>query len=111
MRQWQKKSQALWLALACFASAAWGQAAPPTVRVRELPEVLRSQWNQVKPEMLDASRCAAAFDNYNDLERMTFKCSIYIKLGAEGARRALRYCEEEREKLHIHAPCRIVKPD
>ena len=108
MRHWCKKTWVLLLTAGCLASASWGQQTHPTVRVRELPDVLRSQWNQTKPEMLDSSRCATAFDNYNDYDRMTLKCSIYIKLGAEGARRAMRYCEEEREKKHIHAPCKIV---
>jgi len=95
------------LAALCLLPAAWAQV-HPTMKVRELPDPLRAQWNQTKPEMQNTSRCAAAFDNYNDYDRMTLKCSIYIKLGAEGARRAMRYCEEEREKKHIHAPCKIV---
>ena len=92
-----------------LAPAAWAQKeVHPTMKVRDLPEVLRAQWNQTRPEMQSTSRCAAAFDNYNDYDRMTLRCSIYIKLGAEGARRAMRYCEEDREKKHIHAPCKIV---
>ena len=47
-------------------------------------------------------------DSHSDADKMTLRCSIYIKLGAVGARRAMGYCEEQREKLHIHAPCRIV---
>ena len=108
LRQWL-----VWLsilaALGGQAPQAWAQKeVHPTMKVRDLPEVLRAQWNQTKPEMQNTSRCAAAFDNYSDFDRMTLKCSIYIKLGAEGARRAMRYCEEEREKKHIHAPCKIV---
>ena len=102
------KSLGLLLAMGCLASAGWAQQAPPTVKVRELPDVLRAQWTQTKPEMQSTSRCAAAFDSYSDPDRMIFKCSVYIKLTAEGVRRAMRYCEEEREKKHIHAPCRIV---
>ena len=83
----------------------------PTMKVRELPEVLRAQWNQTKPQMNSNSRCAAAFDSHNDYDRMTLKCSVYIKLGAVGARRAMGYCEEEREKLRIHAPCKIVQEE
>ena len=93
---------------ACLASAVWAQQVHPTMKVRELPDVLRAQWNQTRPEMIDASRCAAAFDSHSEYDRMTLKCSVHIKLGAEGARRAMRYCEEEREKKRIHAPCRIV---
>ena len=91
----------------CLMGAASGQT-HPTMKVRDLPDVLRVQWNQTRPEMVSASRCAAAFDSHTDHDRMTLKCSVHIKLGAEGARRAMRYCEEEREKKHIHAPCKIV---
>ncbi len=96
------------LAAAGLASTVWAQQVHPTIKVRELPDVLRAQWNQTRPEMVSASRCAAAFDSHTDHERMTFKCSVHIKLGAEGARRAMRYCEEDREKKRIQAPCRIV---
>jgi len=88
--------------------AAWAQT-QPSMKVRDLPEVLRSQWVQIKPEMNSNSHCAAAFDSHTDFDRMTLKCSIYIKLSAEGARRAMRYCEDEREKKHIHGPCKLVE--
>ena len=95
----------IWLALL---SGAWAQT-PATVPLRDLPDALRQQWLQVRPEMNSNSRCAAAYDNHSDHERMTLQCSIYIKLAAEGARRAMRYCEEDRGKKHIHAPCRLVQ--
>jgi len=79
--------------------------------IRNIKGTAGAQWNQTKPEMLSTSRCAAAFDNHNDYDRMTLRCSIYIKLGAEGARRAMRYCEEDREKKRIHAPCKIVQQE
>ncbi len=93
------------LAMSCAASA----QTHPTVKLRELPEALKQQWLQTRPEMNSNSRCAAAFDNHSDYERMSLQCSVHIKLGAEGARRAMRYCDEEREKKRIHAPCRIVQ--
>jgi hypothetical protein len=81
----------------------------PTVALKELPEPLRVAYHDNKPEMNDRSRCAAAFDPSGDLEKMTLKCSIYIRMAAEGARRAMNYCEEKRQELHIKAPCRVVK--
>ena len=42
----------------------------------DAPEVLRAQWNQTRPEMLSTSRCAAAFDNHNDYDRMTLRCEL-----------------------------------
>ena len=80
----------------------------PTVHVKDLPDGLRSNWNSLKSEMTDTSHCAAAFDSNTEGDRMVFKCSIHIKMAHEGARRAMRYCEEDREKKHIHGPCKIV---
>jgi hypothetical protein len=102
----------------CFAGLAWAQSnapkAPtefgfPTVSLKQLPEPLRSTYMGTKPEMTDRSRCAAAFDASGDLDKMTLKCSVHIRMAAEGARRAMSYCEEKRQELRIHAPCRIVQ--
>jgi hypothetical protein len=81
----------------------------PTVKLRELPDSLQSVWNELKPEMTSMSHCAAAFDSHTDGEKMVFRCSIHIKMSAEGERRAMRYCEEKREEKGIHAPCRLVE--
>lgn len=115
----QRVKWPLWCAVGwvlCLAPCSWAQVPMqkevyPTMKVRELPEVLRSQWNQTKPQMNSNSRCAAAFDSHSDYDRMTLKCSVYIKLGAVGARRAMGYCEEDRAKLHIHSPCKIVQEE
>ncbi len=81
----------------------------PAVPLRQLPEPLRSTYMGFKPDMNDRSRCAAAFDAGGDPDKMTLRCSIYIRMAAEGARRAMNYCEEKRQELHIRAPCRIVQ--
>lgn len=99
---------ALNLALAHAANNVPAPETHPTVPVRDLPAGLKAQYVKQKPEMNANSRCAAAFDSYSEDDKMTLRCSIYIKLGAVGARRAMGYCEEQREKLHIHGPCRIV---
>lgn len=80
----------------------------PSVPVREIPEGLKMVWRLTKPEMTENSRCAAAFDNHSDVEKMTLQCSVHIKMAAEGARRAMRYCEEKRQEMKIKEPCRIV---
>ena len=86
-------------------------AAPyPTVPLKDLPDGLRSTFQQLKPEMNEFSHCAAAWDSQNDGERMVFKCSIYIKMSAEGERRSMQYCEEKRVEKKIKAPCRLVLP-
>lgn len=80
----------------------------PTVRLKDLPAALKEVWKQTKPEMTDRSRCAAAFDASGDMEKMSLQCSVHIRMAAEGARRAMRYCEEKRAELKIKDVCRIV---
>ena len=95
-------------AILLVVTAVAGRAQPfPTVPLSQLPGPLKSVWNQTKPEMTAPSRCAAAFDQ-GDRDKMTLQCSVYVRLGAEGERRAMRYCEEKRQELRIHAPCQVV---
>ena len=80
----------------------------PTVPLSQLPEPLRNNYMQSKPDMTDRSRCAAAFDSSSEFDKMTLQCSIYVRMAAEGARRAMAHCEEKRQSQHIRGPCRIV---
>jgi hypothetical protein len=80
----------------------------PTIPLSELPDPLRSVWKELKPEMTPMSHCATAFDSHSDGDKMVFRCSIHIKMSAEGERRAMKYCEEKREEKSIKAPCRLV---
>jgi hypothetical protein len=80
----------------------------PTVPLSDLPDSLQSVWKELKPEMTPMSHCAAAYDSHTDGDRMVFRCSIHIKMSAEGERRAMRYCEERRTEKKIKAPCRLV---
>ena len=101
----------VWLA-ALFLAASVG-AKPigdfPSVKLRELPDPLQSVWNELKPEMTPMSACATAFDSHSDGEKMAFRCSIHIKMAAEGERRAMRYCEEKRAEKGIRMPCKLVE--
>jgi hypothetical protein len=80
----------------------------PVVHVKELPDFLKRIWNTNKPEMTDQSRCAAAFDGYGDPDKATLQCSVHIRMAAEGARRAIRYCDDKRAELKIRDACKIV---
>lgn len=86
-----------------------GAAGYPTVPLNELPDSMRAAWKEQKPEMTPMSHCAAAFDSHSDGEKMIFRCSIHIKMSAEGERRAMKYCEEKRAEKNIKAPCRLVQ--
>ena len=96
-------------ALIGFAALAKPIGPYPYMHVSELPDSLRSVWKELKPEMNEMSHCAAAFDSHTDGEKMVFRCSIHIKMSAEGERRAMRYCEEKRAEKGIKAPCRLVE--
>jgi hypothetical protein len=97
------------LALIGFAAIAKPIGSYPTIHLSELPDPLRSVWKELKPEMNQNSHCAAAFDSHSDGEKMAFRCSIHIKMSAEGERRAMRYCEERRAEKKIRMPCKLVE--
>jgi hypothetical protein len=80
----------------------------PSIALHEIPESLQEQYMKLKPEMTQYSHCATAFDNHSDGEKMAFRCSIYIKMSAEGERRAMRYCEDRRTEQKINAPCKLI---
>jgi hypothetical protein len=97
------------LALVGFAAMAKPIGPYPSIQLSELPDPLRSVWKELKPEMDQMSHCATAFDSHSDGEKMAFRCSIHIKMSAEGERRAMRYCEEKREEKGIKMPCKLVE--
>ena len=97
------------LALIGFAAMAKPIGPYPVIHLSELPDPLRSVWKELKPEMNEMSHCAAAFDSHSDGEKMAFRCSIHIKMSAEGERRAMRYCEEKRAEKGIKMPCKLVE--
>ncbi|WP_353132529.1 hypothetical protein [Limnohabitans sp.] len=97
------------LALIGFTVSAKPIGQYPVMQVSELPDPLRSQWKIVKPEMTKMSHCAAAFDSHTDGEKMAWHCSIYIKMSAEGERRAMHSCEEKRVAKGIKMPCKLIE--
>jgi hypothetical protein len=103
------KSLVYALALVCLATTAKPIGNYPSIPLGELPDPLRSVWKELKPEMNEMSHCAAAFDSHSDGDKMVFRCSIHIKMSAEGERRAMRYCEEKRVEKGIKMPCRLVE--
>ena len=96
------------LGLCALAWSAGASELGPTVHLKELPDGLKRLWHITRPDMTDQSRCAAAFDGYGDPDKMTLQCSVHIRMAAEGARRAMRYCEEKRSELQIKGACKIV---
>lgn len=94
-----------WIALVLPVMA---QSPYPTVSLSRLPDPLQQQYKKIQPEFTDKSHCAAAWDSTSDGDKMAFRCSIFIKMSAEGERRAMRYCDEKREEHKIKSPCRLI---
>ena len=88
--------------------AAFAQSPYPSIRVSDLPDAIHKLYQREEPNFTDKSHCAAAWDSTTDGDKIAFRCSVFIKMSAEGERRAMRYCEEIREQKKIHAPCRLI---
>lgn len=80
----------------------------PTVKLGDIPNAVLQMYKREEPNFTDKSHCAAAWDSATDGEKIAFKCSVFIKMSAEGERRAMRYCEEIRGQKKINAPCRLI---
>ena len=103
----------LWLSCICLlahGTLAQADNSPyPTVRLRDVPDAIHKLYKREEPNFTDKSHCAAAWDSTTDGDRIAFKCSVFIKMSAEGERRAMRYCEENRAEKGIKMPCRLVE--
>ena len=98
------------IALPLLTSWAVAQEAPryPTVRLTDLPDAVHKLYKREEPNFTNMSHCAAAWDSATDGDRIAFKCSVFIKMSAEGERRAMHYCEEIRADKKISSPCRLI---
>lgn len=81
----------------------------PTVQVSELPHTIVLQWNDYKADLGKLGRCATAFDRGGGSDKEAFTCSIYVKISAVAARKAMTRCEEMRASKKIAAPCKIIR--
>ena len=104
------KTHSIGLLLACFAvcSNAY-EAPPPTISSQELPQSLKELWAKNLPDLGRYGHCAAAWDSRTNGDKMAFKCDMYVRLSAEGARRAMAHCKEDSLKRGIKAPCQVIK--
>jgi len=93
--------------LSAFASARTS-GTHPEIKYREVPSAIQQLYTKNEPELGDVGSCATAFDSLSDDDKMVFTCSIFIKILAEGERRAIKRCEELKEPRGIKAPCRII---
>ncbi len=101
----------VWIAsaLLVFAgSACQAESLYPTIKLSEVPNAVLQMYKREAPNFTDMSHCATAWDSTTDGDKIAFKCSVFIKMSAEGERRAMRYCEEIREQKKIAARCRLI---
>ena len=84
--------------------------ATDTVAPGQLPDALQGMWRNYQPDLGELGRCAVAYDNHTDRDKMVFTCSVGIRITAEGERRALARCEDMRVQKSIRAACRLVRP-
>ncbi len=80
----------------------------PVVKYREIPAPLQELFSKNEPDLGDVGSCATAFDSSSDDDKMVFTCSLYIKILAEGERRAIQRCEEMKKPKGIKAACHII---
>ncbi len=91
------------------ASSSWAYENPPTIPSQQLPLPLQELWAKNKPELGPYGHCATAYDSRTNGDKMVFKCDMYVRLSAEGARRALAHCREDSLKRGIKAPCKVIE--
>ena len=101
------------IAFSTFGYTVVAQEAPHylTVRLSDLPDAVHKLYKREESNFTEMSHCAAAWDSATDGDRIAFKCSVFIKMSAEGERRAMHYCDEIRTNKKINAPCRLIVPN
>jgi hypothetical protein len=80
----------------------------PVIHYRDVPSPVQALFVKNEPDLGDLGSCATAFDSLSDDDKMVFTCSIYIKILAEGERRAMKRCDEMKQSKGIKASCHII---
>ena len=100
------------LLAACLCLVAQPMAASaeefPTVSPSQLPGSLQELYAREQPGLGQYGHCAAGFDSRTDGLKMALSCSIYVRSSAQGARLAVKLCNERAAFLKIKAPCKLI---
>lgn len=99
------------LLLAGWTLAAQSAAAAPelpTISVSQLPGSLQELYAREQPNLGQYGHCAAGFDSRTDGLKMALSCSIYVRSSAQGARLAVKLCNERADFLKIKARCSLI---
>ena len=98
----------LWMCLGLTSTIALADANYPTVKYSDLPDAIQQLYKREEPNFTDNSHCAAAWDSATDGDKIAFKCSVFIKMSAEGERRAMHYCEDIKDAKKIRDTCKLI---
>ncbi len=80
----------------------------PTVSPSQLPGSLQELYAREQPGLGQYGHCAAGFDSRTDGLKMALSCSIYVRSSAQGARLAVKLCNERAAFLKIKARCSLI---
>ena len=80
----------------------------PTISPSQLPGSLQELYAQEQPGLGQYGHCAAGFDSRTDGLKMALSCSIYVRSSAQGARLAVKLCNERAAFLKIKARCKLI---
>ena len=80
----------------------------PTISPSQLPGSLQELYAREQPGLGQYGHCAAGFDSRTDGLKMALSCSIYVRSSAQGARLAVKLCNERAVFLKIKARCSLI---
>ena len=80
----------------------------PTISASQLPGSLQELYAKEVPGLGQNGHCAAGFDSRTDGLKMAFSCSIYVRSSAQGARLAVKLCNERADFLKVKARCSLI---
>ena len=80
----------------------------PTMSPQQLPGSLQDLYAREQPNLGQYGHCAAGFDSRTDGLKMALICSIYVRSSAQGARLAVKLCNERAVFLKIKARCSLI---
>jgi len=101
----------VWVAV-CLCAGALPLAASaeefPRISPSQLPGSLQELYAREQPNLGEYGHCAAGFDSRTNGLKMALSCSIYVRSSAQGARLAVKLCNERADFLKIKARCSLI---
>ena len=80
----------------------------PRISPSQLPGSLQALYAREQPNLGQYGHCAAGFDSRTDGLKMALSCAIYVRSSAQGARLAVKLCNERADFLKIKARCSLI---